>query len=383
MTFPFGGASGPFVPKRRPLHVDTAVGDGYDHLLFYAVQRGFIQPRAGAGYLQRTRVLFADAPIDELADNAIATADLAENARVDSRPPGHSNSHPVASAAAAPQHSVRQAWRPLFQEPGLRRVVRWGDFRPMIAAQLARPDRLRDGHRLPCYVQLYEITRPISLDQLASGLLQRKAGEGELQLLTLATARQLDLAALAEPATHARPSRREPGQMLPYDRVLRLTAALDPTVDARFRGAETTASANDGAIAAPEEHPRAAVVQPPADTALALRREVPSRYQRPWECRLTREEATYDMTASETFGSSVSLVRRLVNALTRHGAMRRWRTLLRGRSLDEQLWLTRPPGGVFERVEVREWARRTLTLAGYDPAMMLHEWEIFWRQRGV
>jgi len=64
-------------------------------------------------------------------------------------------------------------------------------------------------------------------------------------------------------------------------------------------------------------------------------------------------------------------------------AWRKWQALLSGKSLDEQLWAVRPPRGWTTRQAVRDWARQTLEQAGYDPRMMLVEWEIFWRRKGL
>ena len=82
-------------------------------------------------------------------------------------------------------------------------------------------------------------------------------------------------------------------------------------------------------------------------------------------------------------GSLVALVRRIKNWLTRGGEFRKWRVLLCGRSFDEQLWEVRPPRGAPSHRIVRQWARTTLELAGYDATTMLLEWEIFWRRKGV
>src|SRR5207253_3023020 len=54
--------------------------------------------------------------------------------------------------AAAPVESSRK----LFADPGQWRVLRWGEFRGLVAGQIAHPERLRDEHRLPCYVQVIE-----------------------------------------------------------------------------------------------------------------------------------------------------------------------------------------------------------------------------------
>jgi len=57
--------------------------------------------------------------------------------------------------------------------------------------------------------------------------------------------------------------------------------------------------------------------------------------------------------------------------------------LLGAKDLEEQLWAVRPPHGSVRDPSVREWARQTLDSAGYDSRVMLREWEIFWRRKGV
>jgi hypothetical protein len=32
---------------------------------------------------------------------------------------------------------------------------------------------------------------------------------------------------------------------------------------------------------------------------------------------------------------------------------------------------------------IKDWARSTLALAGYESQSMLLEWEVFWRRKGV
>jgi hypothetical protein len=62
--------------------------------------------------------------------------------------------------------------------------------------------------------------------------------------------------------------------------------------------------------------------------------------------------------------------------------MKKWRGLLGGKSLDEQLWAVTPPRGFPYHPAVRRWAGEMLTHAGFDPVQMFVEWEIFWRRKG-
>jgi len=61
--------------------------------------------------------------------------------------------------------------------------------------------------------------------------------------------------------------------------------------------------------------------------------------------------------------------------------MKKWRAMLKGKSLDDQLWAVTPPRGFSYHPAVRRWAGEALTQAGYDPERMLLEWEILWRRR--
>ena len=105
---------------------------------------------------------------------------------------------------------------------------------------------------------------------------------------------------------------------------------------------------------------------------------------RPWEFRLSREEAVYDMhAAAPRFPALTGLVRRLARRLRHRDELGKWHALLAAKSRDEQLWAVRPPRGGYSDSAVRGWAARVLELAGYDPRTMLPEWEIFWRRKGL
>lgn len=118
--------------------------------------------------------------------------------------------------------------------------------------------------------------------------------------------------------------------------------------------------------------------------AAGLKTAIPEEWIKNWELQLSRDEALYDMrieaAANNTFiGSVRNLKRRIGN----RQAFQKWQSLLCGKSLDEQLWGVRPPSGQFSHPQVREWAQRVLSQAGYDAGVMLPEWEIFWRRKGL
>lgn len=115
-----------------------------------------------------------------------------------------------------------------------------------------------------------------------------------------------------------------------------------------------------------------------------LKTAIPEQWLKPWEFRISREEALYDQQHEASARLSLfDTVRNLKRRFGTNEAFCKWQSLLSGRNPEEQLWDVRPPTGLFAHPQVREWARQTLALAGYDSRMMLPEWEIFWRRKGV
>jgi hypothetical protein len=119
-----------------------------------------------------------------------------------------------------------------------------------------------------------------------------------------------------------------------------------------------------------------------------LKTAIPEQWIKPWEFQISREEALYDMREAASSRSALpafirSLTKWFGNRPALREAWRKWQALLSGKSLDEQLWAVRPPRGWTTRPAVHDWARQTLEQAGYDTRMMLAEWEIFWRRKGL
>jgi len=115
-----------------------------------------------------------------------------------------------------------------------------------------------------------------------------------------------------------------------------------------------------------------------------LKTTIPEQWVKPWEFQISREEALYDMRADAAARSApFAFIRDLTDRFGNRRAWRKWQALLAGKSLDEQLWDVRPPRGLISGAAVRDWARQTLEQAGYDPRVMLAEWEIFWRRKGL
>ena len=123
-------------------------------------------------------------------------------------------------------------YRKLFPDPGQGRVIRLGDFKSMIVPQLAHPERVRDTHRLACYLQVYEVTTVQRLESLAASVLGDAGQVSQLQLMTQAVTQQLGLNSLLRIRPRPRGNfPREAGLLLPYERVFRLQLAQDPTAD--------------------------------------------------------------------------------------------------------------------------------------------------------
>jgi hypothetical protein len=122
----------------------------------------------------------------------------------------------------------------------------------------------------------------------------------------------------------------------------------------------------------------------PNANARRLRTAIPEQWIKPWEFQISREEAIYDLRATASSRSApLAFIRDLTNRFGHRQAWRKWQALLAGKSLDEQLWAVRPPRGMIAHAAVRDWAHQTLEQAGYDARVMLAEWEIFWRRKGL
>jgi hypothetical protein len=315
-------------------------------------------------------------------------------------PQARSNQEPNSPGESTPVSTFRA----LLPEPGQWRVVRLGDFKQMLVPQLAHPERLRDLHRLPCYAQVLEVTAPVRVEALAEALFGEPSATSGFRLLTPAIVQQLQLAPLLPvPGRAGRSLARQPGLLLPHDRVVCLDVANDPTDDSRRKEtannspgpeqSKTGGPCSEPEQTAPEQAATPASAEPaqaplptvPAGAAASgLKTSIPPAFLKPWELRLSREEALYDsMRARSFFGRLRSGLRRFAAALLFDGQFRKWQILLSGKNLDEQLWAVRPPKGALNHPSVRTWLERTLEAAGYDARTISKEWELYWRQKGM
>jgi hypothetical protein len=264
------------------------------------------------------------------------------------------------------------ACRKLLQDPGEWRVVCWGDFKDMLAGQLSHPERLRDSHRLVCYVQVYEITKAQRIESLAREVFGTADSDRQLRPLTLAMATRLQLMPLLQRRPHIPPQmRRERGLLLPNDRMFRLQLINDPTAD---QGASAQNQPR------PDSQPVADSGQGSALASPGRRNAIPERFLKPWEFQLSREEALYDVKLDGPFNR---LIRRAKVWLQGRRQFQKWQALLSGKNPEEQLWSVHPPKDAVSDPSVQEWARKTLEKAGYDSATMLIEWQVYWRRKGL
>src|SRR5262249_27645720 len=95
-----------------------------------------------------------------------------------------------------PTHVSRPAFRGfrrLFVEPGVSRVVTFGEFRPMLAPQCANADRLRDSHRVKALVRIYEATYKQPLAAFFNSIQKEDPCSAPLQPLTETDLQRLEL----------------------------------------------------------------------------------------------------------------------------------------------------------------------------------------------
>ena len=258
--------------------------------------------------------------------------------------------------------------RKLFPDPGQWRVVRWSDFKEILSQQLANPHRLSDQYRLPCYVQVIETDRVLSVDELARTYASENEPNKKLYHLTDEIAGKLDLISmLPQRPLQQFDMDRPPNTLLPHDRLFSLLVANDPTVD----------------VGSPNKTPStAAAPSESLSKAIPTKDSIPANFLKEWEFKISRAEASYDMKARPTLGSAIRNMFRGLRVFKLRREVRKWQVLMSGKNADEQLWAVRPPTEMPGPAFVREWAVKTLDLAGYDSQKMIFEWEIFWRRKG-
>lgn len=278
------------------------------------------------------------------------------------------NTEAVPPPQVAPAAPVTPC-RALFAEPGQWRVLGFGDIRTLVTAQLQHPERLRETHRLPCHVQVYESTTTQPISALAGILLGDETKAGEFVPLTAAMLQPLMLVGLLPPPrSSGRTPQHDKSWLLAGERVVRVTVAHDPSVSL------AAAAARPAPAAKPEP---AAEPVPPAPPA--LKTEIPAAMIRTAAMALPREEAILLLAQRDGLGARL---RRFVHATIPAAELRSWQVRLSGRTIDEQLWVVAPPPGWRHDASVRDWVEQSLTLGSYALPVMLREWEIHWVRQG-
>lgn len=288
------------------------------------------------------------------------------------------------------EHKFRQLARRLLPEPGVWRLIRYADFIDVVTPQLADSRRLQPSHQIACYLQLHEVCTATPLSTLEEAASRELGAAGKLVPLSFELCRRFAVS-LPRPVFSAARHTYSRGIVPPGARFLTLRVALDPTADASPRpasappqGASNTASPLRTEMAASVVPPcpaQAAQVALNATAAPQLRTSIPEGAVKPWELRLSRDEAMYDMMLAARSGLG-RVIDRLLHRPSRR-ALKRWSALLAGKSSDEQLWTVKPPRGSLGDPRVRRWAEQALQLGGYEVGRMLVEWELHWRRQGL
>ncbi len=265
----------------------------------------------------------------------------------------------------------------LFPGQEITRIVRFGEVKGLLLSQVMEPNRMRDDHRLLCRVELFEVTRSQSMESFASTLLSETGIAGQLQLLTEVMTHKLQLTeVLGRRAPARQVETRQPGMLLSGDRVFRLILVNDPTSDRHAM----RSSKPKMAAGSKEFDDKGRSSSEPLNHDTPLKTAIPERFLKPWEFQISREEALYDMSVQ---GRNPSFLDRFRGWRRSGEELRKWQALLVGKKLDDQLWGVRLPMNAFHHSEVRAWAQRTLQQAGYNVGVMLPEWEVYWRRKGV
>jgi hypothetical protein len=292
-------------------------------------------------------------------------------AKEDDAPPG--------SDELRGKRSLGELARRLTPEPGLWRLVRYADFIDVFMPQLADPRRLQPRHQLACYLQMYEVGAAMPISALEDAAARELGAAGKLIPLSYDLCRRFGLS-LPRPAfaLASAPQVYSPEIAPAGARFMTLRVALDPTAEVVAPRPTSAAVSSANTMSAPQD---AFSDGPMVVTTPVLKTSIPEEFSKPWDRRLSREEALYDMALAASRGTWQRLLDSLLNRVSRRD-MKRWHALLLGKTPDQQLWTVKPPKGGLRDSRVRCWVEQILQLGGYDVARMLTEWEVHWRRRG-
>ena len=127
----------------------------------------------------------------------------------------------------------------------------------MLAPQLAHPERLRDAHRLPCHVQVYEAAAPQKFEVLAAAIFG-SAALGPAPATDASRRDDLQLAPLLPaPPRIPRPGATRVGRGSARRAPFRLQLASDPTAEETEPKTCLAQRASQSHTQAKNEHPGA------------------------------------------------------------------------------------------------------------------------------
>jgi hypothetical protein len=267
-------------------------------------------------------------------------------------------------------------YRTIVAAPGLYLQLPWAHVKNELAPHLKHPEKLRDHDVLECHAQIYEAQQTLPAAQLATLALGDAAFASQLHPLTQAKAQMLGAPQLFKPPREPFETPATSRQIYTGQRVYRLWPVFDPTIERDDTSGRPSVAS--------------------AEKAATLRTQIPQQYLHPLQFRVSREEVLYDMQgvlgtlppqakalARWILIYPLRLLKVFLSVLASTRRLKKWRVMLGGKSLDQQLWTVTPPRGFSYHPTVRRWADETLRQAGYDPARMRVEWEIFWRRKGL
>jgi hypothetical protein len=354
-------------------------------------------------YVRPVNQLFADsrgqmidlAPVRDITNNGMPERHAKENYQNNAGTPNNrvdsvinQADNQMGAEFTNQNNTTSQAVRPFYElarrlipEPGLWRLVRYADFLDVITPQLVDPRRLQPGHQLACYVQIYELMTSHTMSSLEEIALAELGNAGKLLPLSHDLCRRFALN-LPRPAIGLATARHtlSPGLAPAGSRFITLRVALDPTVNPiQQTAAKPLHQPSQSTTVAPQI---VATVEPPVNEIHSAKAFIPEAFIKPWELKLSRDEAIYDMTLQASRNCWQEMLSRVKNRIANRD-IKKWQALLQGKSAEQQLWEIKLPAGSIASPRIRRWAEQTLQLAGYDAVKMLVEWEIFWRRKGL
>ena len=316
----------------------------------------------------------AEAAKEKLNESSSGHAQSAHGSTVGGSNPTEALPRPASAPAARKETSF--GYHKICADPGLYLKLPWASVKSELAAQIRHPEKLRDDDEVECYAQIYEAERTLPAAHIADAEIGDGALHSQLHPLTREKAQALGVPELFRPTRYPFETRASSRQIHAGQRVYRLWPVFDPTV-----------------------HRVANPVGQPAEQRneqRTLLSQIPEQYLNSMYFKYSREEVLYDMKSplgtlppdSSAFSRRLFIyplrfLKALLVSITSYRRVKKWRTMLEGKSPDEQLWTVTPPRGFSYHPRVRRWAEDMLASAGYDPGNVLIEWEIFWRRKNV